>query len=329
MEPYNPQNLPSGNNSDRRPIGWERELLEKLAMESLLEQRRKRRWGIFFKLIAAVYIGVILFSSPDLNTAMHSTSGSGHTAVVDLQGVIDAEGSASAERINGSLKAAFEDAKTVGVILRINSPGGSPVQSGLIYDEILRLRQLHPKTPLYAVIGDICASGGYYVAAAADRIYVDKASLVGSIGVLMDGFGFEQAMKKVGVERRMLTAGENKGFLDPFSPMTETQTLHAKAMLKEIHQQFIDAVKKGRGERLKDTEAGIFSGLVWNGTKSIELGLSDELGSAEYVAREVLKAEDMLDFTQRESITERLVKRAGVSFGEGMGAVLNGSFRLR
>lgn len=331
MEPYNPSSDPNTPKATAPTPGWERDLLEKLAMEALIEQRRRRRWGIFFKCIAAIYVGLVLFAAPEIGGNMVSSSGIAHTAVVDLNGVIDADGPASAERINASLKAAFEDPKTQGVVLRINSPGGSPVQSGLIYDEIQRLRTLHPKTPLYAVVGDICASGGYYVASAADRIYVDKASLIGSIGVLMDGFGFEQAMKKLGVERRMLTAGENKGFLDPFSPMTETQTRHAKAMLGEIHEQFISAVKKGRGDRLKADQDGIFSGLVWNGSKGIELGLADELGSAEYVAREVIKAEEMLDFTQHESFAERLVKRAGVSFGASLGQSLTGvtTSRLR
>lgn len=308
---------------------WERALLEKLAADSLIEQRRRRRWGIFFKLVLLLYVGMILFSSPDFNTAMHSSSGTGHTALVELQGVIDNEGPANAERITASLKAAFEDSRTVGVVLRINSPGGSPVQSGQIYDEILRLRALHPKIPLHAVVSDICASGGYYVAAAADRIYVDKASLVGSIGVLMDGFGFDQVIRKLGVERRLLTAGDNKGFLDPFSPSNPRQVEHAQTMLREIHQQFIDAVKKGRGDRLKSDRPEIFSGLVWNGARSIELGLADDLGSAEYVAREVFKAEEILDFTQHESLTERLVKRAGVTFGESALQALSGQWRLR
>ncbi len=309
-------NLENTSNSSAGGKHWERDLLEKLAMENLQEARRRRRWGIFFKLIIVLYMGIIILSSPEINTAMHNSAATGHTALVDLDGVIDTESPANAERINASLKAAFEDAKTVGIILRINSPGGSPVQSGIIYDEILRLRALHPKIPVHAVITDICASGGYYVAAATDRIYVDKASLVGSIGVLMDGFGFDQVIRKVGVERRLLTAGENKGFLDPFSPSNPKQVEHAHNMLREIHEQFIDAVKKGRGDRLKTDTPGLFSGLVWNGSRSVELGLADELGSTEYVAREVFKAEDILDFTQRESLAERLVKKAGVNLGE-------------
>lgn len=315
--------------SHRSGERWERDLLEKLAMDSLVEQRRRRRWGIFFKFIIVIYVGILLLSSPDINTAVHSTSATGHTALIEVEGVIDSEGPANADRINASLRAAFEDSKTVGIILRINSPGGSPVQSGLIYDEIVRLRALHPKIPLHAVLGDICASGGYYIASAADRIYVDKASLVGSIGVLMDGFGLDQTIRKLGVERRLLTAGENKGFLDPFSPVNPKQVEHAQAMLNEIHAQFIQAVKQGRGDRLKADTPGLFSGLVWNGARSVELGLADELGSADMVARDVFKAEDILDFTQRESLAERLVKRAGVSFGETLLTGLSGSLRLR
>lgn len=215
------------------------------------------------------------------------------------------------------LQAAFEDSKTRGVILRINSPGGSPVQAGQIYDEIKRLRGEYPNIPLYAVVDDICASGGYYVAAAADRIYVNKASIVGSIGVLMDGFGFTGTMDKLGVERRLLTAGENKGFLDPFSPPNPRQQAYAKAMLGEIHQQFIQAVRDGRGKRLKETP-DMFSGLVWSGEKSIALGLADALGSAEYVAREVIKAEDIVDFTPQEGFADRFAKRFGVALGRNI-----------
>jgi protease-4 len=216
-----------------------------------------------------------------------------------------------------SLQGAFDDKKTKGVILRINSPGGSPVQAGQIYDEIKRLRKLHPKTPLYAVVDDICASGGYYVAAGADRIFVDKASIVGSIGVLMDGFGFTQTMEKLGVERRLLTAGENKGFLDPFSPLDPKQQVFAKQMLEEIHGQFIGVVREGRGKRLKETPE-MFSGLVWSGEKSIELGLADALGSVDSVARDVIKAEDIVDYTQQESFAERLAGRLGAAMASAL-----------
>lgn len=312
-----------------RAINWERELLEKLAMENLLEQRRKRRWGIFFKFVAAFYIGFLIFVTSDFGSTVQTRTAAEHTALVELKGVIDSEGSASAERINTSLKAAFDDKRTVGVILKINSPGGSPVQSGVIYDEIQRLRALHPKVPLYVVIEEICASGGYYVAAAADKIFVDKASLVGSIGVLMDGFGFEESLKKLGVERRLLTAGENKGFLDPFSPVSAQQQQHAKEMLSEIHQQFIDAVKKGRGDRLKTDTTGLFSGLVWNGSKSVKIGLADDFGTVDYVAREIIKAEEILDYTQQDTLAERFVKRVGVSFGGSLSQTLLNALQVR
>jgi protease-4 len=227
------------------------------------------------------------------------------------------------------LQAAFEDKNTKGVVLRINSPGGSPVQAGQINDEIRRLKTKYPNTPIYAVVEEMCASGGYYVAAAADRIYVDKASLVGSIGVLMDGFGFTGTMEKLGVERRLITAGENKGFLDPFSPMSEKQKEYAQQMLNEIHQQFIAVVKAGRGQRLKESPE-LFSGLVWNGTKSIELGLADALGSVDSVARDVIKAEDVVDFTREENISERLAKRFGAAMGRGFASMmLESQVRMR
>ncbi len=296
---------------------WEQKLLGQLATDILDEQKRKRRWGIFFKLLAFAYFGFFLWVLANGPGGGNVKKASSYTAVVELKGAIDSDGGASAQRIVEGLRAAFEDTKTVGIILRINSPGGSPVQSGIIYDEIVRLRSQYPKTPLYAVIEDVCASGGYYVASATDRIYVNKASLVGSIGVLMDGFGFDQAIKKLGVERRLLTAGENKGFLDPFSPLSNSQAQHASDMLKEIHEQFIAAVKQGRGERLKLETPGLFSGLIWNGAKSIQIGLTDEFGTVDSVARDVLKAEELVDFTQHDSVADRLFKRVGVGLGEG------------
>jgi protease-4 len=295
--------------------GWERATIEKLLMATVVEQRRARRWRIFFRFaglaVALLFLGVALGIVRPPETA---TVGR-HTAVVEIDGVLESGGESDAESVNASLRAAFKDAATVGVVLRINSPGGSPVQAGLIADEIRRLRALHPNVPLYAVVEEICASGGYYVATAADRIYVDKASLVGSIGVLMDGFGFTEAMGKLGVERRLLTAGENKGFLDPFSPLSDAQREHARRMLGVIHQQFIDTVKKGRGDRLKDSPE-LFSGLVWTGATSVELGLADAIGSVRSVAREVVKAEDLVDFTRRPNIAERLAKRAGMAAGQ-------------
>jgi protease-4 len=249
-----------------------------------------------------------------------------HTALVELNGVIAADTAASADNVINGLQEAFKDKHTQGVILRINSPGGSPVQAGYINDEIRRLRLKYPTIRLYVVVEDMCASGGYYVAAAADKIYVNKASIVGSIGVLMDGFGFTGTMEKLGVERRLLTAGENKGFLDPFSPLAPKQKEFAKTMLADIHQQFIDVVKQGRGKRLKETPE-TFSGLFWTGQKSIEMGLTDEIGSVDSVARDVIKAEDLVDFTTREGIADRLAKKFGagvVSAFPGFSSQSNG-----
>ncbi len=290
---------------------WEREVIEKLATAALREQRIARRWGIFFKLLTFGYLTVLLLLVLNLRLEDGITTGK-HTSLVEIVGVIDATGEASADRVTTALQNAFKDKNTQGVILRINSPGGSPVQAGIIYDEIRRLRGLYPNVPMYAVVEDLCASGGYYVAAAADRIYVDKASIVGSIGVLMDGWGFTGTMEKLGVERRLLTAGENKGFLDPFSPVDPKQKQHAQTMLNEIHQQFIDVVRKGRGKRLKETP-DMFSGLMWTGAKSVELGLSDAFGNVDYVAREVIKAEDIVDYTEKASLTERFAKRFGAT----------------
>ncbi|HRK78314.1 MAG TPA: S49 family peptidase [Thiobacillus sp.] len=305
---------------------WEREVLEKLALSAIQEQRRSRHWSILFKTLGFLYLFIVLF----LVAGWFGSDGVSikeHTALVDLQGVI-ASDQASADSVISSLQGAFKDKKTKGVILRINSPGGSPVQAGQIYDEIRRLRALHPKTPLYAVVDDICASGGYYVAAGADKIFVDKASIVGSIGVLMDGFGFTQTMQKLGVERRLLTAGENKGFLDPFSPVDPRQAAFAKQMLEEIHAQFIGVVREGRGKRLQETPE-MFSGLVWSGEKSIQLGLADALGNVESVARDVIKAEDIVDYTQREGLAQRLAGRLGASVAKALMPFEQAGVRLR
>jgi protease IV len=299
---------------------WERGVLEKLAMSSIQEQRRARHWSIFFKLLTLGFMFTVLFISMGWIGKNEAALGVGkHTALVEMQGVIAADSAASADNVISSLQDAFKDKGTQGVILRINSPGGSPVQAGQINDEIRRLRAQYPKIPLYVVVDDICASGGYYVAVAADKIFVDKASLIGSIGVLMDGFGFTGAMAKLGVERRLITAGANKGFLDPFSPLNPAQQEYVKQMLAEIHQQFIDVVKKGRGKRLKETP-DTFSGLVWNGQKGVEMGLADGFGTVDSVARDVIKAENIVDFTTKESITDRLAKR----FGAGVASALPG-----
>jgi protease-4 len=289
---------------------WERETLRNLVFSSLKEQRKARNWGIFFRLLTFSYLFVLLFWGLGwLNT--EATGGSGkHTALVDLRGEITSDGLNRAQNINAGLQKAFEDKNTAGVILRINSPGGSPVQAGAISDEIYRLRGQYPNIPLYAVIEDICASGGYYIAVAADKIFVNKASIMGSIGVRMDGFGFTGMLEKLGVERRLLTAGENKGFLDPFSPSDPKQRAHAKKMLEEIHQQFIQVVQEGRGNRLQDNSE-IFSGMVWTGAKSIELGLADAFGGTDYVAREVIQAEHIVEYTVQEGIAERFAKRFG------------------
>jgi len=295
---------------------WERQTIEKVALAAIAEQRRTRHWGIFFKLLLFIYLFVLLFIGVGWFGKKEILPGK-HTALVDLNGVISASTAASADNVMAGLQDAFKDKRTRGVILRINSPGGSPVQAGYINDEMRRLRAKYPDIPLYAVVEDTCASGAYYVAAAADRIYIDKASIIGSIGVLMDGFGFTGTMEKLGIERRLLAAGDNKGFLDPFSPLLEPQKQHAEQMLEQIHQQFIGVVRQGRGERLKETP-DMFSGLLWVGQKSIELGLADALGSVEYVAREVIQAEDIVDFTPRENIAERLAKKFGAGVAEGL-----------
>ena len=296
------------NESESKKEGWERNLLENLALAALREQRRTRNWGIFFKVLTFLYLFILLFFALGWIDDGKVRLSEKHSALIDLRGVIVADGNSSAEKINASLRSAFQDKNTKGVILRINSPGGSPVQAGYINDEIRRLRVRYPDIPLYAVVGDICASGGYYVAVAADKIFVDKASLVGSIGVLMDGFGFTGTLEKLGVERRLLTAGENKSFLDPFMPLDPIQKAHATTLLREIHEQFIQVVKLGRGVRLKNTPE-IFSGIVWTGQKSIDLGLADEIGNAEFVAREIIKAETLVDFTPREGLSDLFTKR--------------------
>ncbi|GAB3186837.1 S49 family peptidase [Hydrogenophaga aquatica] len=293
--------------------GWERATLEKLAFAALQEQRAARRWKVALRLLWLAFL-VSLAWLVYRDIAPTSTVSRPHTALIEIRGEIAAEASSNAQAVMGSLRSAFEDQGAQAVVLLINSPGGSPVQAGMINDEIHRLKALHQK-PVYAVVEETCASAAYYIAAAADNIYVDKASLVGSIGVLMDGFGFTGLMNKVGVERRLLTAGENKGFMDPFSPQSTEQRAHAQAMLDEIHEQFIDVVKKGRGDRLKITPE-TFSGLVWSGQKAVSLGLADDLGSLDQVARDVVQAEDIIDYTQRENVAERLAKRFGAGVSE-------------
>ena len=296
---------------------WERELVTRLASAALKEQRRARLWGIFFKLLTFAYITFVLLLAVDWKGRAELAGGKKHTAMVELSGLIAPGSDASAEKIIAALQAAFKDRNTQGVIIRINSPGGSPVQSQTIYDEMRRLRKKYPDIPLYAVVEDICASGGYFVAAGADRIYVSKSSVVGSIGVLMNGFGFNGLMEKLGVDRRLITAGENKGMLDPFSPVNDKDVEHARLLIKDIHQQFIGVVREGRGKRLKETP-DMFSGLIWTGQMSIELGLADGLGSLESVARDVVKAEDIVDYSQKENIAEKLARRFGASVASSL-----------
>ncbi|MDP3136358.1 MAG: S49 family peptidase [Burkholderiaceae bacterium] len=290
-------------------------VLERLAFSTLEEQRTARRWRNGIRLSWLIFL-IFLAWAALYRGAPSGDKSTPHTAVVEIKGEIAAGADASADNINAALRAAFEDTGALAVVVLINSPGGSPVQAGIINDEIARLKAKHKK-PVYAVVEESCASAAYYIAAAADRIFVDKASIVGSIGVLMDGFGFTGLMEKLGVERRLMTAGENKGFLDPFSPQTEKQRVHAQAMLDQIHRQFIDTVRAGRGKRLKEIPE-LFSGLFWTGQQAIELGLADQLGSLDFVAREVVKAEDLVDYTRRENVAERLAKRFGASIGEGM-----------
>jgi len=290
---------------------WDRKLVEKLATASLTEQRRSRRWGIFFKFLMFAYlITLLILWTPGLVIDAASGVGEDHTAVVEINGVITAESEAGADRVVTGLRAAYEDKHTKGVIIRINSPGGSAVQAGAINDEIKRLKKKHPDIPVHAVVTDVCASGGYYIAVAADKIFVDKASIVGSIGVIMGTFGVERAMDKLGVERRLVTAGENKAIMDPFSPFKESDRQHMKSMVDQIHKQFIQVVREGRGDRLKE-QADTFSGLFWSGEESVRIGLADELGGTGYVAREVIGEENVVNFTSTDDIIERFAKRIG------------------
>lgn len=311
------QNAPARSSAPER---WERDVLEKLAFATLAEQRARRRWNIFFRFVT---LGVIVFGiwvASGLSNQEAEIVGP-HTALIEIDGTIESGTAGAADAVIPALNRAYSDSNSVGVILRINSPGGSPVQAGMINDEIVRLRHEFPRKPLYVVVDEICASGGYYIAAAADKIFVNKASIVGSIGVLMEGFGFTGLMEKLGVERRLMTAGENKGFLDPFSPQSAKQKNYAQEMLDEVHQQFIDVVRQGRGERLKETPE-TFSGLFWSGSKAVEIGLADGFGTVDSVARDELKAEEIVDYTQHEALSERLLKKFGGAVGNGAASVL-------
>lgn len=293
-------------------------LLEKTLLAGVQEQRRSRRWGIFFKLLTFVYLfAALALFTPLMTMEKNAARGGSYTAVIDVTGVIADKESASADNIVGSLRTAFDDPKVKGIVLRINSPGGSPVQSGYVYDEIRRLRALHKDTKVYAVISDLGASGAYYIASAADEIYADKASLVGSIGVTAAGYGFVGAMEKLGVERRTYTSGEHKSFLDPFQPQKPDETQFWQGVLDTTHRQFIASVKQGRGERLKDKEhPELFSGLVWSGEQALQLGLIDALGNTSSVARDVIGEKELVDFTVQESPLDRFSKRLGASVAE-------------
>jgi protease-4 len=307
--------------------GWEQSLVERVVMANIREQRRSRRWGIFFKLLTFAYLIALLIAFWPDNIFDELTPDEEHTAVIDIKGIIAPGTRASADDVVTALRKAYEDENTKGIVLRINSPGGSPVQAGYINDEIRRLRKEHKDIPLYAVVADLCASGGYYIAVAADEIYVDKASLLGSIGVRIDSFGFEQAMEELGIERRLLTAGQNKGILDPFSPLAEDQRVFLQSMLDQLHKQFIQVVKEGRGDKLKGGDE-LFSGLIWSGEESLKLGLADAMGSTGYVAREVIGAEKTVQFSSEKDLFERLADRLGTSFANALLDVTGGGYPM-
>ena len=303
--------------ADKENKNWEKQAIEKIALASLGEQRSSRRWGVFFKIIGLIYLGWVLFFV--LSSTNKSTLASGDfTALIRLNGEIGVDSEISAIDIKSSLKEVYESPGTKALILAINSPGGSPVQSGIINDEILRYKALNPQIPVYAVIEDVCASGGYYVAVAADKIFVDKASIVGSIGVLMNGFGFDRAINNLGIERRLITSGKNKAILDPFLPIDPKQKDFMQKLLKEVHEQFIKVVKKGRGSKLVNNP-DIFSGLFWSGESAIKLGLADSFGDVDLVAREIVKHEKIVDFTIESSFSDRFAKKLGAGIGSSLG----------
>jgi len=316
-DPISSQNQKSGPE-------FEQQLANQVANEFLKEQKRNRRWGIFFKFLFAVYLlgFLLIYLTESMDMRSGGLSGDKHTALIEIEGVIGAGERASADNIVSGLRAAYENENTAGIILRINSPGGSPVQSGYVNDEIFRLKNEYPDIPVYAVISDLCASGGYYIASAADEIYADKASLVGSIGVIMAGFGFVEAIDKLGVERRVVHAGENKAFMDPFVPLKEEDVAHVDAMLDEIYEQFKAVVKKGREDKLSVDDETVFSGLLWTGEKAMDIGLVDELGSSSYVAREVIGAEDIINFSYKPNYLDRFAERLGSSVGNSLLSIL-------
>ena len=308
--------------------GDEERVVRDFAFQALREQRLARRWGILFKTLAFLYAFALLgiFMAGDRLASDHA--GQGHSALVEVKGVIGPDSEASADRVVSGLRKAFEDEGTTGVILRVNSPGGSPVQAGYINDEIVRLREIYPDILVYAVVADVCASGCYYIASAADKIYADKGSIIGSIGVRMDSFGFVDAMEKMGIERRLLTAGVSKGFLDPFLPLKEDEVKHVEKVLGKVHEQFINTVKRGRGDRLTEDER-MFTGLIWTGEQGLELGLVDGLGSSNFVAREIIGAEEIVDFTTRDDYLSRLARRFGAQIAEHLSERMTGDTTFR
>jgi protease-4 len=308
-------------------VSWEKEALESLLNENLKDKRGERRWKTIWRVI---WLGLFLFAAYTFLNPFKNKSSSvlgKHTALVNIQGEIAGNTPANAADVNSALQAAFENPDSVGVILKINSPGGSPVQSGMIHDEVLRLRKEYPKKHLYVVVEDICASGGYYIAVAGEKIYVDKASLVGSIGVIMSGFGFTGLMDQLGDERRVITAGDNKDMMDPFAKQNPKNREALQEMINQVHQQFIDVVKEGRGDKLQKNDE-LFTGMVWNGARSIELGLTDELGTIDFVAKEVIGQKDIIDYSQTENVAERIAKRFGASFGTSFAKALQ-SFSMQ
>jgi protease-4 len=304
----------------------ENQLLTQFAQAYLAEQKRQARWRWFWRIFWAALVGLFVWGVMQ-EVPNASTPSQPHTALVEVHGEISSEAESNADDLNASLRSAFEDEGARAVVIRFNSPGGSPVQAGLVHDEIVRLKTKHKKK-VYAVCEEMCASAAFYMAVAADQIYVDKASIVGSIGVLMDGFGFTGVMDKLGVERRLMTAGSNKGMLDPFSPRNPDQEVYAQAMLDQIHQQFIKVVREGRGKRLKE-DANTFSGMFWNGEQAVSLGLADHLGNIDIVARDVVKAEDIVDYTLKENLAERLAKEFGASVGAGAMRAMRGATTIR
>lgn len=322
MENQQDSQIKAGTNHE---AGWEREVLEKVALAAVTEQTRARRWSVFFKSLVFLYLCVVLamFMYPNVRENMVADGSKGHAAVIDVVGMIAEDKDANADSIIKSLKNAVKDKNTKGIILHANSPGGSPVQSSYVYDEIRKIKKERPDLPVYAVVSDICASGCYYIASASDKIFVNQASLIGSIGVLMDGFGFVNVMEKLGVERRLLTAGTHKAMLDPFSPPKEDETRYMQGLLDQVHQQFIGAVKAGRGDRLKDAPE-LFSGLVWTGEEGVKLGVADAFGNDDYVAKEIIGVENKVDFTQQEQLLDRIAGKLGASFGQAIGSMAKG-----